>query len=89
MAALAANPEIVNQLLRQRQLQEFARPQFDATLDANSNINPDDAVEWVFTKDTSFAGVSGLIRYTRGQRITYPPMIRQLRDSGAPILPVR
>ena len=89
MPALAANPDIVNQLLHQRQLASFAKRSFSATLDANESLDPDDAVEWVFTKDTAFAGVSGTIQYSRGQKITYMPMIRQLRDSGAPILPVR
>lgn len=89
MATLAANPDIVTHLLRQRQLAEFAKKPFSVDLDTDASINPDDAVEWIFTKDITLAGVSGTIHYTRGQHITYPPMIRQLRDSGAPILPVR
>jgi hypothetical protein len=89
MPTNAADSDMVQKLLRQRQLQEYARKSFSPELDANASINPDDAVEWVFTKDTPFAGVSGNIQFARGQKISYPPMIRQLRDAGAPILPVR
>jgi hypothetical protein len=89
MAELAADGDVMSKLLFQRQLTEFAKLPFSEDLDANSTIDPDKAVEWVFSKDCTFAGVSGPTFYRRGQHITYTPMIRQLRDASAPILPVR
>ena len=88
MPALAVNPDIVQHLIRQKQLQDFAAPKFSVDLDT-ANIDPETAVEWVFTKDTKFAGISGASFYRRGQHITYMPLIRQLRNSNADILPVR
>lgn len=91
MPELAADNDTIVRLLRQRQLQEFAASKFNKELDTLPNIDPDSAVEFVFEKDFTHSGMfsGGPVRYLRGQHITYPPVIRELRTSGAPMVPVR
>ena len=89
--SLATDTDVIVRLLRQRQLQEFAASKFNRELDVPSDIDPETAVEFVFEKDFTHSGTfsGGPTRYTRGQHITYMPVIRQLRTSGAPMVPVR
>lgn len=93
MPALKTDGDVISKLLYQRQLQEFARNKkpFHEELDVPKDVDPVKATEWVFTEDFTFAGgfSGGTIRYIRGEHISYAPMIRQLREAKAPMLPVR